>query len=72
MKAWRWPVTRWDAGKGGGWPEHLVMSTELQKASIKRAAALRCTSPLAFLRSLFETVVFTRHLVYCAFPLTRS
>lgn len=68
MKAWRWPVTRWDAGKGGGWPEHLVMSTELQKASIKRAAALRCTSPLAFLRSHLYLKLSCLHAILFIVP----
>lgn len=50
------------------------MNTRLKKVTIERAAALHCASLLVFLRSasLFETVVFTRHLAYCPFPLTRS
>ena len=63
-------VSRWDAGKEGGWPEHLVMNTRLKKVNVKRAAALHRASPLAsydphlyFKLSCLQAILFIVHVL---------
>ena len=74
MKAWQRPIIQvgcWEGGRLARTPgnEHTV-----QKGQRKEGGRAPPRQPAGVLRSasLFETVVFTGHLVYCPRPLARS